>query len=429
MAAHRARGHRGRRARRLDVAHDRAPGDRRRARARHVRRRGRAVRHRAGRSASAGTGRVRARARGRDGRGPRRRPRRRWTGCAGSRREIGRPVTFALLAARPRPRPVDAACSTSRSRRTTRACRSGRRSRAGRSGCCSGSRRSTRSRAGRATRRSTACRSTRRSPRMRDPEVRARDPRRERRRRRPAAWRSSAWASTASSRSASRPTTSPHPDQSIAALAERAGVDPSEYLYDLLLQDDGRELLLRPLLGYTQLHARPDPRDDPAPRRRALGLGDGGAHCGVDLRRAASRRSCSRTGCATAAAASASRSSWSCSKMTSDTAALYGLGDRGVLAPGKQGRRQRHRLRRAHAAPPEMVHDLPGGARRLIQQADGYDATIVGGAGHHAQRRGDRRPPRRTRARRPLATIIDACTEYLTGTQCTHREHPRTGGT
>jgi N-acyl-D-aspartate/D-glutamate deacylase len=28
---------------------------------------------------------------------------------------------------------------------------------------------------------------------------------------------------------------------------------------------------------------------------------------------------------------------------------------------------------------PEMVHDLPGGARRLIQRADGYDATIVSG--------------------------------------------------
>ena len=28
---------------------------------------------------------------------------------------------------------------------------------------------------------------------------------------------------------------------------------------------------------------------------------------------------------------------------------------------------------------PELVHDLPGGARRLIQRADGYEATIVAG--------------------------------------------------
>ena len=28
---------------------------------------------------------------------------------------------------------------------------------------------------------------------------------------------------------------------------------------------------------------------------------------------------------------------------------------------------------------PELVHDLPGGARRLVQRADGYRATIVAG--------------------------------------------------
>jgi N-acyl-D-amino-acid deacylase len=28
---------------------------------------------------------------------------------------------------------------------------------------------------------------------------------------------------------------------------------------------------------------------------------------------------------------------------------------------------------------PEMVYDLPGGARRLLQSASGYDATIVAG--------------------------------------------------
>ena len=28
---------------------------------------------------------------------------------------------------------------------------------------------------------------------------------------------------------------------------------------------------------------------------------------------------------------------------------------------------------------PRMAHDLPGGARRLLQRADGYEATIVSG--------------------------------------------------
>ncbi len=68
---------------------------RRRTGARHLRRRGRAVRHRQG-ARRARHRALRARARGRDGRGPRRRPSARWRGCAGSRPTIGRPVSFAL---------------------------------------------------------------------------------------------------------------------------------------------------------------------------------------------------------------------------------------------------------------------------------------------------------------------------------------------
>ena len=79
----------------------RAPRDRRRAGARHVRRRGRAVRHRP-RARRARPRRLRARARRRDGRGPRGARDARSTGCGGSRAEIGRPVTFALVAARRR---------------------------------------------------------------------------------------------------------------------------------------------------------------------------------------------------------------------------------------------------------------------------------------------------------------------------------------
>jgi N-acyl-D-aspartate/D-glutamate deacylase len=29
--------------------------------------------------------------------------------------------------------------------------------------------------------------------------------------------------------------------------------------------------------------------------------------------------------------------------------------------------------------PPRMAHDLPGGAPRLVQRAEGYDATFVAG--------------------------------------------------
>jgi N-acyl-D-aspartate/D-glutamate deacylase len=65
--------------------------------------------------------------------------------------------------------------------------------------------------------------------------------------------------------------------------------------------------------------------------------------------------------------------------MTAETALLYGLGDRGVLAKGKKADVNVIDLDRLQLDPPEMVHDLPGRARRLIQTAAGYDATIVAG--------------------------------------------------
>jgi N-acyl-D-amino-acid deacylase len=169
----------------------------------------------------------------------------------------------------------------------------------------------------------------------------------------------------------------PAPDQSLAAMAERAGIDPSEYLYDLLLENDGRELLLRPLLGYSNFTQDPI-REMVLHPATALGLGDGGAHVGAICDASI------ETYMLTHWARDRSRGEQLplelvVQKMTSDTASLYGLNDRGVLAPGKKGDVNviDHANLTLHR--PEMVYDLPGGARRLLQHATGYDATIVSG--------------------------------------------------
>ncbi len=169
----------------------------------------------------------------------------------------------------------------------------------------------------------------------------------------------------------------PAREQSIAALAEQAGVDPEEYLYDLLLSNDGRELLLRPLLGYTNFTQDPI-REMIAHPATALGLGDGGAHVGAICDASI------ETYMLTHWARDRSRGEklpleLVVRKMTSDTASLYGLGDRGTLEPGMKGDANviDHANLTLHR--PEMVYDLPGGARRLLQYATGYDATIVSG--------------------------------------------------
>ena len=52
---------------------------------------------------------------------------------------------------------------------------------------------------------------------------------------------------------------------------------------------------------------------------------------------------------------------------------------------------------------PEMVHDLPGDARRFVQGCEGYVATVKRGEVDPARRRGPGRPPRRPPARRRRA--------------------------
>jgi N-acyl-D-aspartate/D-glutamate deacylase len=65
--------------------------------------------------------------------------------------------------------------------------------------------------------------------------------------------------------------------------------------------------------------------------------------------------------------------------LTRDPAALYGLADRGALRAGAKADVNVIDLDRLQLRLPEMAFDLPAGARRLLQRADGYVATVVSG--------------------------------------------------
>jgi len=169
----------------------------------------------------------------------------------------------------------------------------------------------------------------------------------------------------------------PEASESIAALAQRSGVDPWELYYDLLLEDDGRQLLLRPLLGYANFTQDPI-REMVMHPATALGLGDGGAHVGAICDASI------ETYMLTHWVRDRSRGEkipleLAVRKMSSDTAALYGLHDRGVLAVGKKGDVNVIDLPRLTLRRPAMHHDLPAGASRLLQTAEGYTATVVSG--------------------------------------------------
>ena len=191
----------------------------------------------------------------------------------------------------------------------------------------------------------------------------------------------------------------PTPDMSVAAIARREGRPEEEVLYDLLLGHDGRELVLFTLGGYSH-GSLDDMKEMLLHPNSALGLSDGGAHCGVIC---------------DASVPTFMLSHWArdradglplefvVKKMTRDTANLYGLEDRGVLAPGFKADLNLVDLEQLNLRLPEMVHDLPAGARRLIQRADGWKATVCSGEvtfedGEHT----DARPGRLIRGGQPL---------------------------
>jgi N-acyl-D-amino-acid deacylase len=66
-------------------------------------------------------------------------------------------------------------------------------------------------------------------------------------------------------------------------------------------------------------------------------------------------------------------------RLTSDTANLFGVHNRGVLAPGAYADVNVLDLDAMSLPLPEYVHDFPEGAGRYVQRGRGYDATIVNG--------------------------------------------------
>ena len=109
-----------------------------------------------------------------------------------------------------------------------------------------------------------------------------------------------------------------------------------------------------------------------------LGLGDGGAHCGLIC------DSSLPTYMLTHWARDRSRGprfglEFVVKRLTSETADYFGFKDRGRLEVGKKADVNiiDHQALRIHH--PEMRYDLPAGGKRLVQRADGYTATIVSG--------------------------------------------------
>ena len=163
----------------------------------------------------------------------------------------------------------------------------------------------------------------------------------------------------------------------MTALAAAQGRTTDEVLYDLMLQRDGKELLYLPLLDYSaqNLDAVREMLTHPA---TVLGLGDGGAHCGLLCD--ASLPTFMLTHWARDRSRGATLPVETVVHLqTRRTAELYGFRDRGLLAPGHLADVNVIDHGALTLEPPEMVYDLPASGKRLVQRARGYVATVKSG--------------------------------------------------
>jgi N-acyl-D-amino-acid deacylase len=169
----------------------------------------------------------------------------------------------------------------------------------------------------------------------------------------------------------------PTADDSVTGIATRLGVSPLEAMYDLMLEQDGRALLMAGINNYADcsLDGVHDMLTHPA---SVIGLSDAGAHCGLLVDASMPTmllthwvRDRTRGPRLTLEAA--------VRMQTAETADLYGLGDRGRLIAGYRADLNIIDMGRLRLLPPEVLHDLPAGSRRLVQRAEGYRATIVAG--------------------------------------------------
>lgn len=169
----------------------------------------------------------------------------------------------------------------------------------------------------------------------------------------------------------------PDESTSFAALATRLGVPAMQLVVDQLTSDGGRGMIYTPFFNYAYGDLSMTHELLQHDRTRN-GLSDAGAHCGAIcdggmptfmLTHWARDRH------------RGPRLPLECvvRRQTRDTAALYGLADRGIVAPGMRADVNIIDFEHLGFDVPRMAFDLPANGRRLVQHGKGYVATFVAG--------------------------------------------------
>jgi N-acyl-D-amino-acid deacylase len=161
------------------------------------------------------------------------------------------------------------------------------------------------------------------------------------------------------------------PHKSVAEIAQARGVDPVEAMIDLGLETDMEVFFLQPIANENQeiaLELIKNPRT-------VVTFSDSGAHVS-QLMDASLQTHLLAYWVRTKQALTLEEA---VRMITFDTATMWGFSDRGLVREGMAADLVVFDPDTIAAEMPEVVNDLPAGARRLIQRCRGVAATVVNG--------------------------------------------------
>ncbi len=159
-------------------------------------------------------------------------------------------------------------------------------------------------------------------------------------------------------------------DPTVAQLAAQRGQHPVEVMIDLVLDNDD-QLFVQPLVNEHPDHVLGMLKH---PRTLAT-FSDSGAHVCQEMGSSLQTHMLSYW----VRAKQAFTLEEAVRKLTFDNASAWDLNDRGLLRAGYKADLVLFDEHRVKPAMPTVESDLPGGARRLVQKAEGIAATIVNG--------------------------------------------------
>jgi len=161
------------------------------------------------------------------------------------------------------------------------------------------------------------------------------------------------------------------PHRSVAEIAQERGVDPVEAMIDLALEREMNVFFVQPIANEDQDHALELIKHP----RTAVTFSDSGAHVSQIMDASLQTHLLAYW----VRAKQALTLEQAVRMLSFDNASHWGFADRGLIREGFAADLVVFDPDTVGPDMPEVAHDLPAGARRLVQRARGFSATVVNG--------------------------------------------------